>query len=123
MTGGDGSVEECRAQDVQMLAIDALPTEPVQTDDTELLDSELTEDERTAIAAKLKEADALNDEVARAQIRGQAPGIETVEGTHDAAAPDAPAPQNGTSATDAVMGSLFGGVWGWMSGKDLLEQH
>ena len=80
---------------------------------------QLTADEQTAIAAKLMEADALNDEVERAIQVGQSPRIAPVEATDPTAQPA----QTGTSATDALMGSLFGGVWSWMSGEDLLEQR
>jgi hypothetical protein len=72
----------------------------------------------------MAEAEALNDEVIMAQQRGQAPtavAIEEEEEAHDAAG--TAAGSGGTSATDAVMGSLFGGVWSWMSGQDLLEEQ
>ena len=83
---------------------------------------QLTADEKAAIAAKLREAEELNDEVAMAEQRGQAPAIEPAEPTRSPAAAQTVPNQNGTSATDAVMGSLFGGVWSWMSGQDLLDE-
>eukprot|EP01043_Picozoa_sp_COSAG02_P063996 COSAG02_NODE_9227_length_2283_cov_2.083333_2_plen_118_part_00 len=83
---------------------------------------QLTADEQAAIAAKLREAEELNDEVAMAEQRGQAPAVEPEEPTCSAAVAPTVSNQNGTSATDAVMGSLFGGVWNWMSGQDLLDE-